>query len=184
MVNPTSFSLDQALANLTASFNGIYSLVVSLSVVIGIFMAVKGVMGFKTIATQTFSSAQRGELAGPIIHIVIGVLLIYLPQTTTTGLTTIFGSASVSASSELIGYNSISHSAKWQDIADVVLMYTKLIGLIAFIRGWVILSKMAGSQNQPGSVGKGMIHVIGGILLINIVDTFNLLASTLGYTGT
>jgi len=51
------------------------------------------------------------------------------------------------------------------------------------VRGWLILSKMGHPGAQPGSVAKGIVHVIGGILLINIVNTVNMLASTFGYTG-
>lgn len=182
-MSSSSFSLDAAIANLSGAFDNIQMLVVAISYVIGAFFVVKGVMMFKVLATQTLSSAQKGDVAGPLVHILIGAVLIYLPSTVTTSLVTIFDTSTTSAASELIGYQSLSGVEQWQAISVVVIQYTKLIGLIAFIRGWVILSKMAGAGNQPGSVGKGMIHVIGGILLINIVDTFNLLAQTLGYAA-
>lgn len=97
-------------------------------------------------------------------------------------MATVFGTSEIGANSDLIAYSSAS-TLEWKQIADVVIQYIKLIGFIAFIRGWIILSKMGHSGAQPGSIGKGTIHVIGGVLLINIVDTVNLLAQTLGYTG-
>jgi intracellular multiplication protein IcmC len=140
-------------------------------------------MMYKALATQTMASAQKGEFAGPLVFIVVGALLIYVPSTLNTSLSTIFGSTDIGTSSQLIGYSSMSSVEQWQEITDVIVQYMYLVGLIAFVRGWVILSKMGHSGSQPGSVGKGLIHVIGGILLINIVDTVNLLASTFGYTG-
>ncbi|MFI4937811.1 MAG: hypothetical protein ACHQJ6_04795 [Candidatus Berkiellales bacterium] len=179
----SSFDLSTAITNLSAAFSNIESLIEAMSYVIGVFFVVKGMMMFKVLATQTLSSAQKGDISGPLIHIFVGTILVWLPSSTMTGLETIFNTNTASAASSLVAYQSLSAVQQWQDISNVVLQYTKLVGLIAFIRGWIILSKMSGSGSQPGSVGKGMIHVIGGILLINIVDTFNLLAQTLGYTG-
>ena len=65
---------------------------------------------------------------------------------------------------------------------NIILKYLSLIGLIAFLRGWVILSKMGHSGSQPGRVGKGITHSGGGILLINIVQTTQILANTFGYS--
>jgi intracellular multiplication protein IcmC len=144
---------------------------------------VKGVMMYKVFATQTFSSAQKGELMAPLVHLAIGAILIYLPSTQQTSLQTVFGTTSMGAASDLFAYQSFSSVAYWQDISEVVVSYTKLVGYIAFIRGWIILSRMGHSGNQPGTVGKGIIHVVGGILLVNVVDTFNIIACTMGYGG-
>lgn len=182
-MSAASFDIGTMITNLSNAFESIQALVYSLSYVIGLFFFMKGLMGFRSLANQTLASAQRGEVMGPAVHIFIGCLLVYVPSTETTSLATVFGTSSISSASQLIGYQSISAVQQWQDIADVIVKYTKLVGLIAFIRGWIILSKMGSSNAQPGSVGKGLIHVIGGVLLINIVDTFNLLACTMGYTG-
>ncbi len=183
MINPSSFSLDTMLSNLSASFGNLQSLIVAFSYVAGLFLIIKGIMGFKAFATQTMSSAQRGEFAGPMVSLIIGSLLFYLPSTFSGSLTTIFGSSQLGTASDIIAYQALSGSDQWQEISNVVVQYMKLVGLVAFVRGWIILSKMGHSSSQPGSVGKGAIHVIGGILLINIVDTFNILATTFGYTG-
>ena len=47
----------------------------------------------------------------------------------------------------------------------------QVIGLIAFLRGWLLITKSTGEQPQPGAVSKGFIHVIGGVLAINITCT-------------
>lgn len=177
------FTLDVALDNLSQAFTNIGLLIVAVSYVTGFFMFVKGVMMYRIFANQTFGSAQRGELAGPLVLILVGSLLFYFPSTLDTSLLTIFGSTSISSSNELVAYQSLQGSEQWYRVADVCIKYIKLVGYVAFVRGWIILSKMSNSGSQPGSVGKGAIHVIGGILLINIVDTFNLLATTFGYTG-
>jgi len=177
-----SFSLDMAIQNLSQSFGSIQKLIVAMSYVIGLGMTVKGVMMYRIFANQSMSSAQRGEFAGPLVWIIIGCLLVYFPSTLDSSLSTVFGTSNLGDANELIAYSSISTVEKWQAISDVIIKYVKLVGLIAFVRGWVILSKMGHSGAQPGSISKGVIHVIGGVLLINIVDTINILATTFGYS--
>lgn len=180
MVDPSNFSLDLALTNLSYAFTSIRTLIVALSYVMGVGMVVKGLMMYRQLANQTMASAQRGELAGPMVWIIIGCILIYFPRTLQSTLITVFGSGDISAASDLIGYTTISGVERWREISEVIIMYVKLVGYIAFVRGWIILSKMGHSGSQPGSIGKGVIHVIGGVLLINIIDTVNLLARTFG----
>lgn len=185
-VAASSFSLSAALTNLSNSFDMLVHLVVAISYVTGVSLVVRGIMMYKVFATQTMASAHKGEFAGPLVFIIVGSVLIYFPSTLNTTLNTLFVGVdqnSLSTASQMIGYQSISNNEQWTRIADVVIKYVKLVGLIAFVRGWVILSKMGHAGSQPGSVAKGIIHVVGGILLVNIVDTFNILAKTLGYTG-
>lgn len=182
-ISPSSFSLDTALTNLSNAFNNIENLVVAVTYIIGLSLIVRGVMMYRIFANQTFGSAQRGEIAGPMVHLVVGALLLYLPSTLTTSLTTVFATSNIGQASDIIAYSALSSAEQWQKLTNVVTEYMTLIGLIAFVRGWVILSKMAHSGSQPGTIGKGMVHVIGGILLVNIVDTVNILACTFGYSG-
>lgn len=181
-----SFDLSAALTNLSHSFDMLVQLVVAISYVTGLSLVVRGLMMYKIFATQTLSSAHKGEFAGPLVHIIVGAVLIYFPSTLNTTLNTLFVGVdqnSLSTASQMIGYQSLANDAQWTQIADVVVKYVKLVGLIAFVRGWIILSKLGHAGGQPGSMGKGLIHIIGGILLINIVDTFRILAVTFGYTG-
>lgn len=182
-MDPGSFNLDNALVNLQTAFQSIRFLIGALSYVIGVALIMKGLMSYRALANQTMASAQRGELAGPFVFIFIGVILIYFPSTLETGLTTIFASDSIGKASELIAYAGISSDERWRDIATIVIDYVNLIGYIAFLRGWIILSKMGHSGSQPGSVGKGVIHVVAGVLLINIVYSFQILSNTIMGTG-
>jgi hypothetical protein len=45
-----------------------------------------------------------------------------------------------------------------------------LVGIIAFARGWFILSHIADSQGgQQNNFSKGLIHLIGGIICVNFI---------------
>lgn len=180
-MNPTSFDLATAISNLSAAFGSIQSLIFAVSYVIGVALFVKGIMMFKIFATQSFASAQRGEVGAPLVHILIGALLLYFPTTVDTSLSTVFGSNTVGSASQLMAYQSLSGIQQWQGLADVIIDYTKLVGLIAFIRGWVLITKTGHHGGGQATLGKGILHIVGGILLINIVDTFSILATTFGY---
>lgn len=175
-------SLDIALTNLSDAVVAIKTLVAAVAWICGITLIWKGITGFKIFATQTFGSAQRGEMSGPIVYLFVGGLLCYLPSTQEVGLFTIFNSAQTGSEDELIAWLVPGAEEKWKAIAAVLVKYMMLIGFIAFVRGWLILSKMGASGSQPGSMGKGLTHVIGGILLMNIPDFMNLMANTFGFT--
>ncbi|MCS5708313.1 hypothetical protein CC99x_005280 [Candidatus Berkiella cookevillensis] len=182
MIDTSSFSLDLALQNLSYAFTSLKALIVALSYVLGVGMVVRGLMMYRQLANVTMSSAQRGELAGPMVWIIVGVILVYFPRTLESSLTTVFATGDTAAASELIGYVTISGVERWREISEIIVNYMKLIGYIAFLRGWIILSKMGHSGSQPGSIGKGIVHIVGGVLLINVIDTVNLLARTFGLT--
>ena len=116
-----------------------------------------------------------------MVHILVGAVLIYFPSAINVSLITVFGTDTILDVSSMLGYAEIQRVVQWQEITTLIVWYLHLIGIIAFLRGWVILSKMAHPGSQPGSVGKGITHIIGGILLINIVATMKIVASTLGY---
>lgn len=178
--------LGTALENLTFAFEQLVNLVAAVSYVMGLYFIFRGIGMYKIFATQSFASAQKGEVAGPLVFLVVGAILMYFPSTLDSSLQTIFGGGGMkdmSSAEDMIGYSTLTSSGEnWKEISSVLLKYMKLIGFIAFLRGWTILSKMGHSGAQPGSVGKGIVHIIAGILLINIVDTVNILADTFGFT--
>ena len=61
-----------------------------------------------------------------------------------------------------------------------VIMIVQFIGLVAMLRGFLILTKVTGQGAQPGTVSKGMIHIFGGILAVNIVRTVEIAINTFG----
>ena len=55
----------------------------------------------------------------------------------------------------------------------------RTIGLISFVRGWILIAKSASQGQPPGGTGKGLIHVFGGILAMNIVGTMQIVNNTI-----
>ena len=171
-----------ALENLASTFGSISFLVVTISQIIGLVLVFRGIAMYKIFATQSMASSQKGELAGPLVHIVVGVAMIYLGSTIDVSLETLFGSKEVASANDIKAYLPAGTDDKWQALMAVLMKYFKLIGLLAFVKGWIILSKMGHAGAQPGSMGKGLTHIIGGVLLMNIVDTMKLLSCSFGFS--
>lgn len=175
-------NLDTALNNLSNSFDSLLQLVGGASFVIGVFLVVKGLMLYRSFGMHMASQGKQ-EHAAALVAILVGAVLIYLPTTINTGLQTIFGTTSTNAAADMIGYSSIATTASWRKLMNVLQNYIQLIGYIAFVRGWLILSKLGHAGGQPGNMGKGLTHIIAGIILVNIVASINILANTFGFQG-
>lgn len=59
-----------------------------------------------------------------------------------------------------------------------VLTFVSMIGLIAFIRGTLILKALG--ENKDGAMGRALTHIIAGAAAINIKWTVAMLATTIG----
>ena len=57
-----------------------------------------------------------------------------------------------------------------------VLWFVRLVGYIAFIRGWLLLNQAG--QGKDGSIGRALTHLGGGVAAINIDITATILMNT------
>lgn len=60
-----------------------------------------------------------------------------------------------------------------------VLLYVKLIGMLAFVKGIMLLN--AHAKEKDGAFGKSLTHIFGGSLAMNIEWTITMLSTTMGY---
>lgn len=186
------------LENISTLLLPITQLVLAVSFVSGIAFMFRGIAMLHTFGQLQHQLSKPHGITGPFIYMGIGAALLYLPSTVVTASNTIFGSSftdfftpadtinftgvdntsmSVSnipnyeqnASNKLMAYYDIGGGQEWASLIDVVVKFIQLIGLIAFIRGWFILSHSAESNSQQGGLSKGLTHIIGGILSINFI---------------
>jgi len=142
---------------------------------------------------NTGTMAQPGELSGPLVKLVVGAVLIYLPTSTDILMNSIFGGAGDSMfGGANINYEAMGQGAtllsyakgsggiggQWASMANTLVLYIQFLGLLSFIKGWFIISKSAGQGAQPGNFAKGVTHIIGGIIAINFVGVVNIIMNT------
>lgn len=164
--------------NIVNSMAGSSEFVISLYYVVGLAMIFAGVNQLKKLGNRTaFMNADSG-VVGPVVRMSIGAILIFLPSFFEVLNNTFWGNPAFAAISDI----------QWpQDSADSlsvamkpVIVIIQFIGLVAMLRGFLILSKATGQGAQPGTISKGFVHVFGGILAVNIVRTVEVVVATFG----
>lgn len=171
-------TLQSVFQNIDQSVKQIKTFLKGLFIVVGVGMTLHAVMKIKKFAQKTaFMHVESGVL-GPSMEFFIGVILVYAQRFFDVVEVTLWRSVEA---------NSIWNPAKTtqgneilniiQPMAGVI----QIIGMIAFLRGWLVISKAtSGAQGQGGGLAKGVFHVIGGILAININTTTSVVMATLG----
>lgn len=160
------------LANIAQEVPILMQLVTAIAYVMGIYFIFYGILKLKEFGEARTQMSSERHLKGPLVLIVVGALLLYLPTTVQVGLSTFWSNPSP--------YGYVQQSDQWSDFMKDVYLVIQLFGTIAFIRGLVILSHLSGSHSQQGTFAKGVTHVIGGLFCINIYQFVQVVLITLG----
>jgi len=174
---PVFYDVTAMLSALQAQIPQLIRFIKALSWLMGIFFVMAGVMKLKAYGQQTMMSSTHASMTGPLVYITIGSLLIYFPSIFFVVTETLMGGGDSVLSytpGELSGFGFAS-------LLAVVVAIVRLVGFIAFLKGWVILTKLGSQSGQPGTVGKAIVHIVGGVLAVNIITTWEILRATFGY---
>ncbi len=166
------------LVKLSETIPSLMRLVTALSYVMGFFFITKGILELKKFGEGRSMMSQEHSLAKPLTIITVGTLLLYLPASVQTGLSTFWTSPNP------YGYlPSSSGEDNWTDLTNAAFMVVQLVGAIAFIRGIIMLTHVTGQGGQPGTFGKAMAHIVAGVLCINMYQFLQAVFQTLGISG-
>jgi len=159
------------VANIATQVPAVMKLVTALAYVMGFYFIFYGLLKLKQYGESRTMMSSDHSLMGPMVLITIGAMLLYLPTTVQMGLTTFW--------SDPNPYAYVTQSDEFGQFYKTVFLIIQLLGTIAFIRGLVILSGLQGHA-QPGTFGRGMTHIIGGVFCINLYQFVQVVMSTLG----
>lgn len=166
----------QMLQTLSLSVPSLIDLVMSLGYLLGIVFIANALYKFRLIGDYRHMMMQPTDLKGPLGSMIVGAMLIYLPGIFTSVTYTLWNQ-----SSGMMAYApSANSSQEFQIILQVTYEIMKLIGIIAFIRGWMILAKLGDHGNQ-GGVPKALAHIIGGVLAYHLDATIYVFQATFGF---
>jgi intracellular multiplication protein IcmC len=168
----TSISAQEMLVNIAEQVPDLMRLVTALTYVMGFYFIFYGILKLKQYGESRTMMSHEHSLKGPLILLTIGAMLLYFPTTVQMGLSTFW--------SEPNPYGYLNDTDEWSQFLSVCYLIIQFIGTVAFIRGLLILSHLSGQGGQPGSFGRGMTHIIGGVLCINIYQFVQVIMSTLG----
>ena len=171
---PTGASLSamDMIKNISTQIPNLMYLITALAYVMGMFFVFHGVMALKHYGEQRTMMSGQPHLKGPMIYITVGALLLFLPNSVQTGMSTFWTQPNP--------YGYLLQQDQWSQFINNCFMVVQLFGTIAFIRGLVILTHLSGQGGQPGTLGKGLTHIIGGIMCINIYQFVQMVMVTLG----
>ncbi len=167
-------SAQTMVANIGLAIPNLTSFVTALAYVIGFVLVIRGIMQLKHMGEMRTQMSHEHHLSRPLTMIIVGALLIYLPSAVQTGLSTFWA--------EPNPYGYLTQSDQWQQTINVCFSIIQFIGVVAFIRGLVMMSKVG--HGHQGSLVRAVTHIIGGIFCINLYDFIQMVFATLGIQST
>jgi len=173
---------DQAniLKNIAATLEPVEKMLTGLAYVIGISFAFKAIYSLKVYGEARTMMATNTSMKEPLVYLVVAAIFIYFPTALAVLLQTTFGEDSVVQYAPINSPNgTLDLFSAGSPVGRPLTMIIQVIGLAAFIRGMILIARGSGSGQQPGSTGKGLMHVFGGILAINIIKTIEIINNTL-----
>lgn len=166
-------NLADVLKTFSDNVPNLMAMTTALAYVMGIFFIVKGVFGLKQYAEQRTMMSSSHSLKGPMIYMAIGAMMIWLPSSIHVAMNTFWTTPTP------FSYQT-DEGNPWSEMIYAAFIVLQLIGVIAFIRGLVILSHLGSQGGQQGQFGKALAHIIGGTLCINMYDTVRTILYTFG----
>jgi intracellular multiplication protein IcmC len=146
------------------------------AIITGLTLFTFGLFKLKRYGEMRTFMSQQMTMAKPMTLILCGSLLMYTPLLINSALAAFWGANAVNGYPSGGGMNFQMHQ-----IENAITIFVRLIGVCSFIRGWMILARSGGEGSQPGTRGKGFIHIFSGILLMHILLTLRLLKAALGF---
>jgi intracellular multiplication protein IcmC len=147
-------------------FPYLYRLATGFTFILGLAFALRGLFLLKEYGAMRTMMSSQTHIGPPLVNMGIGLALLYWKVVLDAFLITMYGTSTLESAP--LGFSEL-------EIKLSILL--RLFGFIAFVRGWVLLARAASHAAQPGSISKGVMYIISGVMLVNIFATWNLLYS-------
>jgi intracellular multiplication protein IcmC len=168
-----SNNISDMLVTFSSNFPQIKKLVFGLSYLAGFWFIISAIQKLKTLSSPNSASMGQQAGRGALVQLVIGALLLALPSFIQMVLFSLWGSGSI------MNPTGLSNGTLPISVEKAIVGLMQLLGYISVVRGLMILNKVAHQQTQD-TFGKGIIHIIGGILSINIMKTIEVIKNSFG----
>lgn len=166
---------DIMLENISLQLPYLFEVVSGFCYLGGVFFVLGGLMKLKTFGESQTMSSNRLDLKEPISYIIIGAMLIYVPTMKDTMLISVYGTAT---RSPYVGYG--TQQGSFNEMGQVIVNIVEFVGFVAFVRGLFLFHRVGAGQAQQGTFNKGLTHLIGGVIAMNVVGFVNIIDTTLG----
>ncbi|WP_131777735.1 type IV secretion protein IcmC [Legionella fairfieldensis] len=169
------------LVNVANNLLSVEKLITGGAYLIGIAFAFKAIYSLKMYGESRTMMSNSGSIKEPVVYFIVAGIFIYFPTGMQVMLQTTFGENSILAYAPINSNNTALSTlfGTGSSVGNSLSIIIQVIGVIAFVRGWVLIARSASQGQQPGGTGKGLVHVFGGILAMNIVRTLEIINNTL-----
>ncbi|HJN37775.1 MAG TPA: hypothetical protein QF353_03260 [Gammaproteobacteria bacterium] len=154
---------------------GISEFATALFYITGFGLSMSAIYRLKKFGHRTAFMHVEAGIIGPSAQFFIGVALMFFQR-----LLNIVN-YSIWENPDIESINSWPSTTAFTvlDTIKPMVQIIQVIGLFAFLRGFLLLSRSAQHGAQPGMASKGVVHLVGGVLAINIVATVNIVVNSL-----
>lgn len=167
-----NYKIGNMLAAWINDYYWLSRLLFAFSYVAGMLLIFRALYYLKVYGEARTMMATQANAAAPIALTVCGACLIFLPTAIDVLNFTLYNTNTI------LSYD--ASDASYGNFMVIISLVVQLVGLIAVIRGFMILSGTGQQGRQPGMLGKGVTHVAGGILAINFWATTAVLSNLFG----
>lgn len=136
-------------------------------------------------ATKYGADPRANSLTAILSNIIFGALLFTIGQTLDIVMATLFGSSDL-ATFDAMGsaidnmFASAGDTTQMKAALRAAFTFFQLIGMIAFVRGLLVLKAHAEGDSQK-TVTQGLTHIVGGAMAINIYQFLQMVNDTFGF---
>ncbi|MDD3288821.1 MAG: hypothetical protein PHX43_07460 [Alphaproteobacteria bacterium] len=146
--------------------------------VMGAFLVFRGLLRASKYGTDAKASpASIGA------NLIIGAILLSVGQMINIGVMTMFGDPGITPFAginwEKLAPDGGEGFEKINKVVASIITFVQVIGMIAFIRGWLILKSVVEGSGQA-TMAQGITHIMGGVLAINIGTVADIADKTFG----
>ena len=168
----SGLSAADMLVNISKQIPQLMKLITALAYVLGMILIIRGILQLKHLGESRTMMSQEHGIMGPLIYIGAGSFLLYLPTAVNIGMSTFWTNP--------CPYCYPVDQDQWTQFLNVCYSVVQLFGVIAFIRGLIILTHLGGRGGGQDTLSKAITHIIGGIFCINIYQFVQVILFTLG----
>lgn len=162
-------SVADMFANSKQAWIALSKLTQFIAVIIGFYLIIGAVIKFSNLGSSPQATAKQ-----PIFMFLIGVALFAITPSISTVYVTMFSEPMKTVLVPAGGGGNCGPNTG--DVMQSIFMFIKLVGIIAFIRGWLLLNQAA--AGKEGMIGRGLVHIGGGVAAMNVVVVAKMLKAT------
>lgn len=165
-------TIGDAFANGTKSFIALTRLTKFIAVIVGLYFIMAAIYKLTQL-----SKNPQAKPSAPLIQFFCGIALVAFTSSIDVVMSTLTLGDNGPGDVFTVQTDGTNLTAGMAEAIKGVLYFMRLVGYIAFVRGWMIINRHSLGQGDA-PVGRGIIHIIGGVAAINANITAQILANT------